>query len=140
MSERQEYAEPVAYFAASGSGSKLDRLREQVRKGEREVRDARDWSQRTRREQELRGVRRELEDVENAARQVQQGKQAQQREAAGPPLVVCKASDPGAQLIASACGTRYLAMRPALSATQQAAASPATQFAEPTPYYETAKT
>jgi len=86
MSE-QLYAEPVAYFAASG-GSKLDQLRRRVKAGEKEVAGARDWSQRTRREAELRGVRRELESAESdAAEQIEQRGTAQQQRSA---MVVCK--------------------------------------------------
>ena len=67
----------------------------------------------------------------------------QQHQCGAGSLVVCKASDQGAQLILSDCGTAYLPMRkrgsttPALS-TQRAAAAPATQqmFALPTPYFE----
>ena len=123
MSEqRQEYAPMVPYFAGSGGGSKLDQLRRRVQTGEREVRDAADWSQRTRREAELAVTRRELESVEHDARQVQQGGTAQTLD----------------DLVASGhyirSGNTYLQIK---STKAPATVQPARQqYAEPQPYFD----
>ena len=133
MSEqRQEYMAPVAYFSASG-GSKLDQLRRRVQTGEREVRDAVDWSQRRRREQELAVTRRELESVEHDARQVQQGGTAQQADA-----TPCTLDDLVAAGSYIRSGNTYLQVGnkprpkpPTQPARQQ-------QYAAPQSYWETA--
>lgn len=128
MSEqRQEFAPVVPYFSASG-GSKLDQLRRRVQTGEREVRDAVDWSQRTRREAELAVTRRELESVEHDARQVQQGGTAQQADAAPCTLDGLVASG---HYIKS--GNTYLQVR------NKPQRRPKAEYAVPTPYWETAK-
>ena len=134
MSEqRQEYAPVVPYFSASG-GSKLDQLRRRVQTGEREVRDAVDWSQRTRREQELAVTRRELESVEHDARQAQQGGTAQQVSA---PQTL---GDLVRSWHYSKSGKTYLQVRNKPTKAP-ATAQPARQaeYAEPQPYWETAE-
>ena len=137
MSEqRQEFAPVVPYFAASG-GSKLDQLRRRVQVGEREVRDAGDWSQRTRREAELGVVRRELEALEHTAQQSQQASgTAVKQEAAAP----CTLDD----LVASGhyikSGNMYLQVRnkptKAPATAQPARQQEAQQYAEPQPYFD----
>ena len=134
MSEqRQEYAPVVPYFAASG-GSKLDQLRRKVQTGEREVKDAGDWSQRTRREAELGVVRRELEALEHDARHVQQGgTAAKQEDAAASTLDGLVARG---HYIRS--GNVYLQVdntkpRPKAPATTQPARQ---QYATPQPYFD----
>ena len=134
--QRQEYMEPVAYFSASG-GSKLDQLRRKVQTGEREVRDASDWSQRTRREAELAVTRRELESVEHDARQVQQGGTAQRADAAASTLDDLVAAG---SYIRS--GNTYLQVKPrpkAPATSQPARQQQQAQYAVPQPYWETAK-
>ena len=134
MSEqRQEYAPMVPYFAASG-GSELDQLRRKVQVGEREVRDASDWSQRRRREQELGVTRRELETLEKDARQVQQGGTAAKQEDAGP----CTLDDLVARGSYIRSGNVYLQVdntkpRPKAPATTQPARQ---QYATPQPYFD----
>ena len=135
--QRQEYMAPVAYFSASG-GSKLDQLRRKVQTGEREVRDAADWSQRTRREAELGVVRRELEAVEKDAQQVQQGGTAAKQEDAAPSTLDGLVAR--GHYIRS--GNTYLQVdntkpRPkAPTTTQPARQEQEQQFAVPQPYFD----
>ena len=134
MSEqRQEFAPMVPYFAASG-GSKLDQLRRRVQTGEREVRDAGDWSQRVRREAELRQTRRELEAMEHDAQQSQQGGTAQQ---AAAPRTLADLVSAGFYIKS---GNTYLQVgntKPRPKAPTQPNRQQA-QYAVPTPYWQTA--
>ena len=132
MSEqRQEYAPMVPYFSASG-GSKLDQLRRRVQTGEREVRDASDWSQRRRREQELALTRRELEEGEKDARQVQQGGTAQQVSA---PQTLDDLVEAGSYIRS---GNTYLQIKPtkAPATTQPAREAEVQEYAAPQPYFD----
>ena len=134
--QRRECGRAVACLAASG-GSKLDQLRRRVQTGEREVRDAGDWSQRTRREAELGVVRRELEALEHDARHVQQGGTAAKQEDAAP----CTLDDLVAAGSYIRSGNTYLQVgnkpRPkAPATTQPARQEQEQQFAVPQPYFD----
>ena len=134
---KQEFAPVVPYFAASGGGSKLDQLRRRVGVGEKEVADAADWSQRTRREAELGVVRRELEALEHAAQQSQQESGTVVKQEAAAP---CTLDD----LVASGhyikSGNMYLQVRnkptKAPATAQPARQREAQQYAAHQPYFD----
>lgn len=89
----QQYVEPVSPWALSKT--ELDRLRGRVREVEEQVEGAGEWVERTRAEQELKSLQRELQSAEFEAT-LERKRQAQQR-ATTPPLV------------RSDCGNSFLA-------------------------------
>lgn len=104
MSAQQMFAEPQHYWPAENT-TQLDRLREQVKEAEASAAKETDWTSKTRAEQDVQSIRRELQSAEFAAKQEVRSSSQQVVAAAA------RQKEPPVSLIRSVCGTAFLMVR-----------------------------